>query len=121
LFNVTGGYKAIIPILTLIAGRLGDVQVVCLFEDSEELLYQPVMPIRIEPPELEEELLYAGTGDAERDPLRPGRFPSAEAFLEAREPAWRPYFAASGPPALSALGLAVHEVLWAKNMHRKTA
>ena len=116
LFNITGGYKAATPIITLVAGLLGDVWVVCLFERSEALLYQPVMPISIASEKLAQILLDAGTGDAGRDVL--AQADSARKMQDTVEKSWRIYFADSGLPALSSLGLAVRAVLEAQRRGR---
>lgn len=45
VLNVTGGYKAAIPLLTMVASWLtGDVKLVALYQDSRELLRIPVLP-----------------------------------------------------------------------------
>ena len=44
IFNITGGYKAIVPYLTTVA-LIYDFPIVYIFEDSEELLSLPSLPI----------------------------------------------------------------------------
>jgi hypothetical protein len=84
---------------------------VCLFEDSAELLYQPVMPI-IMPAKLDERL---------RDPdlaiLQ--QYRSARELRANLDECERIYFAEAGHPELSALGKAVHEVRAAQESERR--
>jgi len=47
ILNVTGGYKAIIPILTIL-GQVMNVPVNYIYEDSEALIEIPTMPIGID-------------------------------------------------------------------------
>jgi len=100
LINVTGGYKAAIPILTVIAGLLPKTQIVCLFEESEQLLHQPVVPTTL-PKDLCDWLM---------DPKLP-EHQTAESLLGAIDRDRHIYVERSDPPTLNSLGLAVRGAL----------
>jgi putative CRISPR-associated protein (TIGR02619 family) len=47
IFNITGGYKGVIPYLTIIS-QIIDAKIVYLFEESEDLLDVPNLPINFD-------------------------------------------------------------------------
>ena len=47
LFNISGGYKATIPYLTMLA-QINGADIYCIFEDTEELITIPPVPITID-------------------------------------------------------------------------
>lgn len=47
LLAVSGGYKAILPPLTIL-GQIYDVQLVYIYEDSNELIYFPSLPVHFD-------------------------------------------------------------------------
>ena len=55
IFNITGGYKVITPIMTIMASVFG-CDLVYIFEDSKELIKIPPVPIKIDYSFIEENL-----------------------------------------------------------------
>jgi guanosine-3',5'-bis(diphosphate) 3'-pyrophosphohydrolase len=47
VFNVTGGFKAVVPYLTLL-GMFEDVDIVYVYEQSDELIRLPALPVRFD-------------------------------------------------------------------------
>ena len=60
IFNVTGGYKVITPIMTIMASVF-NCDLVYIFEDSEELIKIPPVPISIDYSFIEENLALLDT------------------------------------------------------------
>ena len=56
IFNITGGYKVITPIMTIMASVF-NCDLVYIFEDSEELIKIPPVPIKIDYSFIEENLV----------------------------------------------------------------
>jgi hypothetical protein len=49
VLNYTGGFKAAIPILSQSVAVAGDIDMVCLYEQASELIYQQLVPIELLP------------------------------------------------------------------------
>ncbi len=78
IFNITGGYKAVVPFLTFYA-QIYKVPACYIFEDEKELLWLPQLPIEVDFELVEENFLAFEAIKPEKSMKN---LPSKEKFLE---------------------------------------
>lgn len=130
VLNFTAGFKAGVPAMTLVAGLLLGVQdradaikMTCLYEESPDLFWQPLIPIMLKGGLTGPIATRLAEADWPPDASHPNRgwlhrYPNAEALHQSLDEAERNFYTASGASQLSSLGRALREVLLASPVHQ---
>jgi putative CRISPR-associated protein (TIGR02619 family) len=132
VLNFTGGFKASIPVMTLVAGlllgaqeRADAVKMTCLYEESPDLFWQPLTPITLKGGLNGPIAARLVEADWMPDANHPNRgwlrcYPKAEDLQQRLDEAERNFYATSGISRLSSLGQALREVLLASPFYQPT-